>query len=61
MAQSIERSLDGPLGSIFSIIFISELDNKMECNIRKAFNGTKLCGMAGATSGKVSIQSDLRK
>ena len=61
MTASVKQSIQGSiLGSGFFNIFISGLDNDMECNIRKAFNGTKLGGLADTTSGKVSLQRDLR-
>ncbi|KAK4830720.1 hypothetical protein QYF61_013170 [Mycteria americana] len=55
--QGIHGSILGPI--LFNI-FISGLDNDTECNSKKAFNGAKLGGVAD-TSGKVSVQRDLRK
>jgi len=55
--QSIQGSI---LGLILFNIFVSDLYNGMECNIRKSFNGMELGGVTD-TSAKVSVQRDLRK
>ena len=47
------------LGLTLFDIFVSDMDNEIECTLRKVANDTKLCGVVNRLDGRDTIQRDL--
>ena len=41
--------------------FISDVDSRIKCTLRKFLDDTKLCGVVNTPEGQVAIQRDLDK